>query len=122
MLGTAPARPVVGADGTVGIAPPASFGSEIWGGNKVLWALSADVDGPALIRGQRLDGPGQARFDDGALPATDKVLDPVGKTPLDGGWFDFPGFVRLAAPGCYGFQIDVDGRSWSVILKAVALT
>ena len=98
MIGVAPARPVVGRDATIGIAPPANFGSEIWGGNKVLWALSGDTEGPALIHGHQLDGP-EARFDDGAVPATEKILDPTGKAALDGGWYDFPGFVRLPRRG-----------------------
>lgn len=118
MLGVAPARPVVDADARIGIAPPANFGSEIWGGNKVLWTLSRDTEGPALIRGHQLDGPGEARFDDGPIPATEKILDPTNKVALDGGWYDFPGSVRLSTPGCYGFQIEVDGRSWTVILEA----
>lgn len=29
-----------------------------WSGRKVLWVISDDYDGPALIRGLRLDGPG----------------------------------------------------------------
>lgn len=40
------------------------------------------------------------------MPAEEKVLDATHRTALDDGWYDFPGLVRLSAPGCYGFQID----------------
>jgi hypothetical protein len=90
----------------------------LWGGNKVLWALSADSVSVALVRGHQLDGPAQVRFDLGADPASDKILDPSGKTPLDGGWYDFPGAVRLERPGCYGFQVDRADETSVIVLRA----
>jgi hypothetical protein len=121
MLGSGIARPVLGAQPRIGIAPPENFGSRDWGGNKVLWALDAETSSIALLRGHQLDGALEVRFDSGAIPAEDKILDPTGKTPLDGGWYDFPGFVRLQGPGCYGFQIDREGEpSAIVVLQAVA--
>lgn len=118
MSGNGTVRPILGPHGEIVIAPPANFGSETWGGNKVLWALSVEAGGPALIRGGRLDGPEEVRFDDGSLPSEEKVLDPTGGTALDGGWYDFPGFVRLSTPGCYGFQIDTTAGSDYVIAQA----
>lgn len=119
MLGSGPARPVgLGEDAQLGIAPPANFGSATWGGNKVLWALHADA-GPALVRGQQLDGNGEVRFDEGSTPSIEKVLDPTGRAPLAGGWFDFPGYTRVERPGCYGYQIDTGAGSSTVIFQAV---
>jgi hypothetical protein len=115
MWGTGTARPVLGSQPRIAIAPPANFGSQSWGGNNVVGALSADSTATALVRGHQLDGAAVARFDDGAIPPQDKILDPKGKTPLDGGWYDFPGYVRMQEPGCYGFQID-RGDAASVIL------
>ena len=117
MLGDGPARPVIGPTALIGIAPPENFGSEVWGGNKLLWALS-ESSGVALLRGRQLDGSVEARFGEGATPAAEKILDPTGRTPLNGGWFDFPGSVRLRQPGCYGFQIDVASGSSVVVISA----
>ena len=119
MLGSGPARPVgLGPTATLGIAPAANFGSTAWGGNKVLWALAADA-GPAIIRGRRLDRAGDVRFDNGDLPAREKVLDPTGhRSPLSGGWFDFPGYTRVEGPGCYAYQVDVTAGSFTITFKA----
>ena len=82
-------------------------------------ALSMQVGGPALIRGHQLDGGGEVRFDEGADPSLEKVLDPAGKAPSAGGWYDFPGATRVRQPGCYGFQIDTEAGTTFVVFKAV---
>src|SRR5512140_1752863 len=43
------------------------YGSE-WSGAKVLWIVDPAYRGPLLIRGGRLDGSGQVRFEDGREP------------------------------------------------------
>lgn len=83
-----------------------------------MWALSVEADGPALVRGHQLDGDGDVRFDDGAVPALDKVLDASAGLPLDGGWYDFPGFTRLSHPGCYGYQIDTTAGTTTIVFIA----
>ncbi len=120
MLGLGPARPVgLGQLAQLGIAPPENYGSHVWGGNKVLWALSTEVHGPALIRGHQLDGDGEVRFDEGDVPSLEKVLDPSGKAPLAGGWYDFPGATRVRQPGCYGYQIDTEAGTTFVVFEAI---
>lgn len=100
------------------ISPPATFGSEVWGGAKVLWALSPDAGGLALVRGRQLDGDAELRFDTGANPSPDKVLDAAQRTALDGGWRDFPSYTRVTRPGCYGFQIDTAAGSDTIVFVA----
>jgi hypothetical protein len=120
MLGLGQARPVgLLPPAQLEIAPPENYGSHVWGGNKVLWALSTEADGPALIRGGQLDGDGEVRFDKGDVPSLEKVLDPSGKAPLVGGWYDFPGATRVRGPGCYGYQIDSDAGTTVVVFEAV---
>lgn len=120
MLGTAVARPVgLGPEASLGIAPPENFDSELWGGNKVLWALSATSEGVVLVRGRQLDGSSEVRFDSGDIPSLEKVLDPTGKVPLDGGWYDFPGNTRVQSPGCYAYQIDSIEGSTVIVFVAV---
>jgi hypothetical protein len=117
MLGSGLARPVRPGS-HLEIAAPANFGSDTWGGNKVLWALSVRAGGVALIRGHQLDGDAEVRFDDGATPSLEKVLvAPTGK-PLDGGWHAFPGSTRLSKPGCYGYQIDTEAETTTVVFVA----
>ena len=47
-----------------------------WPGMKVIWRLSPAYAGPVLLRGARIDGPGELRFD--------HYLGAVGGD--DGGW------------------------------------
>jgi hypothetical protein len=120
MFGLGPARPIfLLSHAKLEIVPPKNYGSHVWGGNKVLWALSIEADGPALLRGGQLDGDGEVRFDTGDVPASEKVLDPSGKEPLAGGWYDFPGETRLRGPGCYGYQIDSEAGTTVVVFEAV---
>ena len=117
LLGSGPARPALGGEARLVIAPPANFGSTTWGGDKILWALAANV-GPALIRGRQLDGDGRVGFDNSPTPAPEKILDPTGRTSLRGGWFDFPGSTRVEHPGCYGYQVDIGSGSTQIIFQA----
>jgi hypothetical protein len=123
LLGDGPARVGLGnVDGaaTLTIAPAANFGSTEWGGNKVLWALDASNEGPALIRGKELGGPNEVRFNGGAEPSRELVLDPtVRSTPLEGGWIDFPASMRVRTPGCYILQIDTESGTTTLIFEAV---
>lgn len=119
MLGRGPVRPLgLGSSAKLTIGPPADYGSQEWGGNKVMWALSAEANGPALVRGRQLDGDGEVRFNEGDVPALENMLDPSGRTPLAGGWYDFPGITRVRQPGCYGYQIDTAAGTTFVIFTA----
>jgi len=123
LTGDGPARAALAnVDGaaTLTIAPAANFGSAEWGGNKVLWALDATSPGPALIRGHQLDGPNEVRFDEGAEPSAELILDPVERaTSLEGGWIDFPASMRVRAAGCYGLQVDTGSGTTALIFEAV---
>jgi hypothetical protein len=88
--------------------PPTSafYGSE-WSGNKVLWFTSPGVVGPFLIRGSRLDAPGELRFDEGTAPPTEMRLR-AGR----------PSYTRVRAPGCYAYQVDGPQFSYPVVFRA----
>ena len=52
-------------------------------------------------------------------PGDTLVLDPTGhRSPLSGGWFDFPGYTRVEGPGCYAYQVDVTAGTFTVTFKA----
>ncbi|MGH2470888.1 MAG: hypothetical protein ACRDG6_00585 [Candidatus Limnocylindria bacterium] len=84
---------------------------------KVAWISRPDYTGPALIRGRRIDGADQVRFDPDRGTVTDLRFEyhtGVRAAGSDDGWRFLPSTVLIGAPGCYGFQID--GLDWSVTI------
>jgi hypothetical protein len=102
-------------------------GTSGWGGQKVLWFIDPAYKGPALIRGERLDGSGQVRFDseldEPDLPTAHTLLTALrifgggGSSP----WPNWASNTRLQMPGCYAYQVDGLGFSYLIIFKAVAV-
>ena len=72
-----------------------------------LWPAESTFSGPVLVRGDRLDAPGDLRFDGpgGPLLADLRTVVPAAHQPgvpqEIGGWY-----IRFNAPGCYGLQFD----------------
>jgi hypothetical protein len=85
------------------------YGSN-WFGNKVLWMIDPVYRGPLLVRGRQLDGPNELRFDRGRLPP--RVL------RIAAGSRDHPSFTRVRAPGCYAYQVDGIGFSYTITFEA----
>jgi hypothetical protein len=94
--------------------PPGSlmYGSE-WSGNKVLWFVSPAVVGPVLVRGRRIDGPGEVRFD------LDKNPSPELRLPTTLG---HPSTTRIRAAGCYAYQVDGPSFSYPIVFRAELAT
>jgi hypothetical protein len=118
--GEGPVYPVTGGT-AIGLGP---FGADGSRSGKVLWLSSPTYTGPALIRGIRIDGPGEVRFSGGA--ATTLRFDLVtGTRAGDGdtgsmlGWRYLPSLVYVEDAGCYAFQIDMPERTITVTLPAV---
>lgn len=118
LLGTSLARPVLDSP-TLRLAPAENFDSLSWKGQKVLWALTTASPGVVLLRGQRVGAADELRFDGGAEPVSEKVLDPAGRRELDGGWVDFPSYLRVKSSGCFAIQIDSAETSSTVVLEFV---
>jgi hypothetical protein len=92
-----------------------------WFGAKVFWYILPSYQGPALIRGRRLDGPQLVRFGPRRMPAPELRIDPGQTTSWEGqpaGSRGVPSTVRVKEPGCYAFQID--GASFSRIVVFIA--
>jgi hypothetical protein len=119
LIGDGPVRP--GALNPAGAAFVFGgiFGSSEWAGAKVLWATGPSVDSPVLVRGRQLDGDEVVRFDQDADPASELVLSPSERAPLDGGWRDFRSAARVRKSGCYAFQVDTTTSTSSVVFVAV---
>lgn len=86
------------------------FSGSEWFGSKVLWMIDPVYRGPVLIRGRQLDGPNELRFDRGRLPP--RVL------RIPAGSRDRASFTRVRAPGCYAYQVDGLGFSYTIVFEA----
>ncbi|GIH90269.1 hypothetical protein ACFFMN_10300 [Planobispora siamensis] len=120
VLGGGPVGPV-GLDpgGVLRYSVPESgqgWGDWDWGWQKVMWAVDPAVTTPVLVRGRRLDSPGEVGFDDPVV--RELVLDPE-RDAAPGGWRDHPSATRVRAPGCYAYQADTDRGSFAIVFRAV---
>ncbi|HEX9988817.1 MAG TPA: hypothetical protein VGE45_10130 [Chloroflexia bacterium] len=105
-LGNGPVYPVgLGSGGTTAIGGNLEEGGWIY--VKVLWISDLSrYNGPVLVRGGRIDSPGELRFGSGPNPSSELQLDPSQGTNSAPGWQDWPTYARLRGPGCYAFQVD----------------
>jgi hypothetical protein len=94
------------------------FTDVAWGEQKVMWGVDPAITTPVLVRGHQLDGPNAVRFEDPAVP--ELVLDPQ-EDALPGGWRTYPGSTRLRAYGCYAYQADAVGGTWTIVFRAERL-
>lgn len=117
--GLGPAGPAgLSARGTLQYEAPAQSNALIdksWGAVKVVWAVDSAVNGPVLVRGRQLDGPHGLGFND---PAVAELLLAANKGATSDGWRDYPGYTRLQAPGCYGYQVDAPSGTTVIVFRA----
>jgi hypothetical protein len=93
-------------------APEHQWAGSRWGGQKVLWVIDPAYTGPIRIRGGRLDGAGEIRFDTELVREIKLPEEVVG-------WRERPSFTRLRAPGCYAYQVDGRGFRDVIVFDAV---
>lgn len=122
-IGRGPVYAILGETATLGAGLRGSeWGSEVWGGQKVLWYVHERYRGPVLIRGRRLDGWQWMRFDRGPMPSDELRLargETVSWTGQRAGARGRPSYVRVRAAGCYGAQIDGTSFSRVVVFRVV---
>ncbi len=87
-----------------------------WYGQKVNFLVAPAYRGPVLIRGRQLDGPNEARFDEGAAPSAELQLLPVAGAA---DWRGYPSTVWFRAPGCYAWQLDGEDFSEVIVFQVV---
>lgn len=85
---------------------------------KAIWIANPEESGPILVRGGRIDAPGDLRFGDRSDPAGDLRL-PIHSYEHTGGqppgWRIFNAYLRPPSPGCYAVQLDTfSGSRWLV--------
>lgn len=114
------------AAGVVEYSGGGEFTGSDWGGQKTLrYADPAAYQGRALIRGVRIDGPGEVRFTNyierqdlaTALQVDTSTVAPQPSST----WPSWIGYtrIRLDSPGCYGFQVDGVNFTEIIVFQAV---
>jgi hypothetical protein len=107
--------------------PPAgdSLAGTGWNGMKVIWHIDQEYEGPVLLRGARVDGAGELRFERylGALAQGDEPTGyaDVAYPPLGGlGTLrTFPSGIVVQSPGCYAIQADGANFSEIIVVQVV---
>jgi hypothetical protein len=89
--------------------------SQGWLGQKTPWAVRSRYRGPVLIRGVRIDQPGDVRFAPGYGQHLLELRWPSGVDVGRGGAFrSLASSTLFRSPGCYAFQ--ADGTSFSTVV------
>lgn len=111
-----------GSDATMIYTEGNAYGGD-WGGEKTLWYADPAYQGRALIRGRRIDGPGEVRFDyfDGQSLSPELRVDTRTARQPNGQWPSWIGATRLRldSPGCYAFQVDGDTFTEVIVFRAI---
>jgi hypothetical protein len=93
-----------------------------WFREKLFWYVKPSYRGRALLRGDRLDGPGRLTFVGTSIRGRSREmrLKPNGGTSWSGrpqGSRGFPGGVAVRGSGCYGVQFDGTRFSRTVVFS-----
>lgn len=120
------------ASGEVDLSVGVQDGSGPWREQKVIWAIDGSYAGPLLLRGARIDAPGELRFDRyiGAAGygggAGDSQPHASLLYPRNGlgqgaasGVQSYPSGIFVERPGCYAIQVDGEGFSETLVFSAV---
>jgi hypothetical protein len=113
--GPGPAYPTLSIEnGRATLPYLVGWGYDGWDGTKLLWTVP-HYRGPYIVRGRQLDGPGVLRFDQG--PNWTNKLHP--ELRLVGPYADLnPAATFLQGPGCYAYQVDGRGFSYTIVFAA----
>ncbi len=100
-------------------SPRSGFAGSDWTGAKILWVVAPAYKGPIRIRGHQVHGTEILRFGGARFPVAVLRLSGEGaRAPGQRDWRGFPSYVRLRAVGCYALQIEGDGFSQKILLRA----
>lgn len=104
-FGDGPIYPVFGSNESVIRPLPIDAGYRA----KVLWVSDATYQGPVLIRGAQIDGPGVITFTAEGSPSTADLRLLHASVTSEGepaGWREWPSYTDVAGSGCYAYQVD----------------
>jgi hypothetical protein len=90
-----------------------------WYALENVWLSGPGYQGPFMVRGQRLGGPGPVSFG-GSSPAMAAFVEPPGPDAnTNGPYRTPPGSIWIQQPGCYGFQIDGLSFSETIVIDTL---
>lgn len=93
-----------------------------WKAIQVLWTAEPGFSASAVVRGARLDTPGELGFGDPTDPARVLRVRPPSNPPAIGSRILISQEqIRVQTGGCYGLQIDVGGQSTTVVFRAAPI-
>lgn len=93
-----------------------------WKAIQVLWTAEPGFSASAVVRGARLDAPGELGFGDPTDPARTLRVRPRSNPPAIGARILISQEqIRVQTEGCYGLQIDVGGQSSTVVFRAAPI-
>jgi len=88
--------------------------------NKVLLAIEGSYQGPILIRALTLAGSGefQVSLGDGIRWRSEERIDTSGgRPPGDQRFWNYTGYAKVSAPGCYAYQVDGSDFSNAIVFQ-----
>jgi hypothetical protein len=91
-----------------------------WGVFKAMWAIDPAYAGPVLVRGRQLDGDDVLRFEKGEPGFSDATRAHPSTELQESGGYVHPAVTRVRTLGCYAYQVDGVGFSYSIVFRAVA--
>lgn len=108
--------------------PPAPFFADTgWNGGKVGWISAKSYTGPVVIRGARIDAPGELAFHGHtrrrrpvtALQFAPQAMNPNGSGVMSGyRWWG--GTIWVKSAGCYALQVDGTSFSTSIVFEVTS--
>jgi len=92
-----------------------------FGGGRAIWVADSSELGPILIRGRRIDGPGELRF---GTDTTSELRLPIhafahsaGQPPAWRMFISPDTALHPSVPGCYAVQVDTLLYTWYIVLE-----
>lgn len=118
-LGRGPVYAVSGRDSRVVRMPADARTQDGWYALKTVWLADPHASGPLLVRGARIDGPGEVGF--GTRQQVDAELRlTTAASASESGWRSWPSLMFVRSPGCYAVQIDGLDFTEVLVFRAVS--
>jgi len=91
-----------------------------WAGQQVVVLATARYQGPILIRGGQVGGPGAVGFGGERVPENELQLRAPGVSTTDEppGWRAWLALIRVRTRGCYAVQVDGTSFSYAIVFEA----
>jgi hypothetical protein len=87
---------------------------------KAMWAIDPRYVGPVLVRGRRLDGDDVLKFEKGEPGFSDYTRAHPTTELHESGGYVHPSVTRVQTLGCYAYQVDGIGFSYSIVFRAIS--